>query len=175
MRPTRRLRSSLTMLQVFCLCSMLCVGVSLPGAFSDDTDKDLKGFSEDMLRLEKARRAVERGKIYLQDKSYEDARREFTTALQLNVDYIEARFWLGLVERGAGNYKLSVEHFKAIYKKKPDYKGLCLEFVRSYLALGDCSQAESWLKRHKERNTDAAKELRKLEREIRKCFAQREK
>lgn len=154
---------------------MLCGGVVLSGAFSDDTDKDLKGFNEDMLQLEKARRAVERGKIYFQDKSYEKARREFTTALQLDADYIEARFCLGLVERKTGNYKLSVEHFKAVYKKKPDYRGLCLEFARSYLALEECAEAESWLKRHKERNTDFAKELQKLEREIKKCFTQMEK
>jgi len=58
LRSARRLRASLTGLRVFCLCSVLCVGVSLPGAFSEDTDKNLKDFNEDMLRLEKARRAA---------------------------------------------------------------------------------------------------------------------
>jgi lipopolysaccharide biosynthesis regulator YciM len=170
-----RVQASLTVLRMFFLCSLLSVCVSLPRAFSEEIEQKLKGFNERIIRLEKARRAVERGKIYLQDKSYEDARQEFTTALKLDADYLEARFCLALVERGAGNHKLSVENLKAVYQKNPDYKGLCLEFVRSYLALGDCSQAESWLQKYKERKPDAAKELRKLEREIKKCFAQREK
>ena len=170
-----RLQKRLTVLRVFCLCSLLSVCVSLPRAFSEEIEQKLRGFNERIIRLEKARRAVERGKIYLQDKSYEDARQEFITALKLDADYIEAHFCLALVERGAGNYKLSVEHLKAVYQKKPDYKGLCLEFVRGYLASGDCSQAESWLQKCKERKLEAAKEVRKLEREIKRCFAQREK
>ena len=175
MRSASRVKASQIVLRMFCLCSLVSVCISLPRAFSEEIEQKLKGFDERIIRLEKARRAVERGKIYLQDKSYGDARQEFTTALKLDADYIEARFCLALVERGAGNSKLSVEHLKAVYQNKPDYKGLCLEFVRSYLALGDCSQAESWLQKYKERKLEAPKELRKLEREIKRCFAQQEK
>jgi len=164
-----------SLLRLFFIYSLLSGYISLPQAFSREIEQKLRGFNERIIRFEKARRAVERGKIYLQDKSYDDARREFITALQLNADYHEARFCLGLVERESGNCKLSVEHLKAVYQKKPDYKGLCLEFVRSYLALGDCSRAESWLEKYKERKPDAAKELGKLEREIKKCFARQEK
>lgn len=175
MRSARKPQVHLTLLRAFCLSSMLCFFLGLPRAFPEEVDKEFKGFNERVIRHEKARRAVERGKIYLQDKLYDDARQEFTAALQLDADFIEARFCLGLAERGAGNYKLSIEHFKSLYKKKPGYKGLCLEFARSYLKLGDCTQAQSWLERHKERETEEVKDLRKLEREIKKCFARQEK
>ena len=46
MRSASRVQASLTVLRMFCLCSLLSFCVSLPRAFSEETEQKLKGFKE---------------------------------------------------------------------------------------------------------------------------------
>jgi len=124
------------------------------------------------VRNEQAARALRRGKSYLKDKAWKQARRELNQALELNIDLTEARFCLGLVERGEGNHKLAIQQFEAVYSKDTDYKEICLELARSHLEAGNCEEAENWLKRHLERN-DSSKQTLDLDRKIKRCTAKR--
>jgi len=98
------------------LCLMVMLILFVPGgSFGDDVERDLKGFSKQIQRSERARRALERGKVYLEDSSYALARRELTRALLLDPGISEARFCLGMVESRSGNHKLAVDHFTRVY------------------------------------------------------------
>ncbi|OGF98396.1 MAG: hypothetical protein A3F83_02235 [Candidatus Glassbacteria bacterium RIFCSPLOWO2_12_FULL_58_11] len=145
-----------------------------PATFArpDKTEQGMKGFDAQIVRGEQAGRALRRGKSYLKDKAWVLARSEFNQALELNTDLIEARFCLGLVERGEGSHKLALQQFEAVYTKDPDFKDICLELARSQLEAGNCEAAEIWLKRHLEKNR-GSKETLKLERKIKRCTSKR--
>lgn len=148
--------------------------LNTPACGAEDENKNVKGFDQDIVRREKALTALRRGKAYLEDKSYRQARREFTEALKLNVDLNEARFGLGLVENGSGNHKLALQHFLAVYERDPKIENICLEIARTELALGECSEARSWLERQIERE-GKSKETAKLDKEIAGCLRRQEK
>lgn len=159
---------------VFCLLIFLSAFSYCISVRADETEKKLKGFSEKFIRQEKAIQALERAKVFLEEKSLDLARKELVSALKLDSELIEARYVLGLLEMEAGNYKLALDHLTEVYKKKPDQKGLHLQIVRSYLALGDCLQAKTWLERHLKTNPKS-EQTDKLELEIKKCQAKEEK
>ncbi|MBW7997875.1 MAG: tetratricopeptide repeat protein [Candidatus Glassbacteria bacterium] len=145
-------------------------------AAPDDTERDLKGFDEQMVRQQKALRALQKGKSYLKDRSFELARKSFVEALTLNMDLHEARFCLGLAEYRDGKFKLAAAQFESLYEKVPDFENLRLELARAYLALGECSTARKWLQRHLELDRDGdSKEADKLKREIDKCSNRQER
>jgi Tfp pilus assembly protein PilF len=145
-----------------------------PAAASQDPDRDLKGFDEQIKRREMASRALSKGRTYLEDKSYKLARESLIEALRLYEDLHEARFYLGLTEYRDGKFKLAVAQFKSLYKRKPSYPTLSLELARGYLALRQCSVASRWLKIHLGRE-EKSKESDKLKREIAKCAKNQEK
>ena len=157
---------------------LLCVllGLSLPPVtIGAEENKELeKGYKQEIVRHEKAVEALRQGKTYLKDKSFDQARREFTQALKLDIGLVEARFCLGLVESASGNHKLALEHFKAVYDKDPATPDIRLEFTLTYLALGDCSAARLWLNRLIE-HQGKSKETTKLERDISRCQRRQEK
>lgn len=163
-------------LKFLCLYLVLSgIVLSLPlHAAPDDTRRDLKGFDEQMVRREQARRELVKGKAFLKDRSYEMARQSLANALRLNQDLQEARFCLGLTEYGDRKFKLAVAHFEKLYEQNPDYENLRLELARGYLALGQCGTARKWLKRYLEHG-DKNGETKKLESEIEECEKRREK
>lgn len=140
----------------------------------DDTERDLRGFDSTMVRREKARRELLKGKSYLDDGSLDLARTAFNEALKLDENLHEARFCLGLAEYKDGKFKLAIAQFQSLYERHPDYKNLRLELARSYLAAGDCSEAKKWLERHLKKSK-ADKDTDKLKRDIDKCTKRREK
>ena len=161
-----------TISQLISCLALLALLPPLLFARPDNTEREMKGFNAQIVRNEQAGRALRRAKSYLKDKAWKLARRELNQALELNIDLAEARFCLGLVERGEGNHKLAIQQFEAVYSKDPDYKEICLELARSYLEAGNCEEAETWLKRHLERN-HSSKQTLGLERKIKRCAAKR--
>ena len=151
---------------------LLCMTFS--GFASEDMERDLKQFSEQTVRQEKARRAMEKGKAYLEDKSFDLARESFTLALRFNESLDEARFCLGLTEYGDKKFKLAVAQLENLYGRNPKYPGLALELARGYLALGECKAAGKWLERHLAK-AKKNKETDKLKREIKNCQKDQEK
>jgi Tfp pilus assembly protein PilF len=144
-----------------------------PATASEDSDRDFKGFDEQIKRHDLARRALAKGHTYLKDKSYELARESLTEALRLHEDLHEARFCLGLTEYRDGKFKLAVAQFESLYKRQSSYPMLYLELARGYLALQQCSVAHRWLNNHLERE-EKSKESAKLKREIAKCAKDQE-
>jgi tetratricopeptide (TPR) repeat protein len=145
-----------------------------PLVYADELEKGLKGFNEKIIRHEKALQALEKGKAFLNDGEYDLARKAFVSALELDKELIEARYCLGLVEIKAGNPRLALEHFIEVYKKKSDWKELCLKIADTHLRLGECDHAKTWLARHLKRNSPT-EETRRLDQEIKKCLAKGEK
>jgi tetratricopeptide (TPR) repeat protein len=167
--PERRLARAAVSIMIF-----LGFFVFRPLVLADEPEKGLKGFNEKIVRHEKALQALEKGKAFLDDGECDLARKAFVNALELDKELIEARYCLGLVEIKAGNPRLALEHFIGIYKKKPDWKNLCLKIADTHLRLGECDQAKSWLARHLKRNS-STEETRRLDQEIKKCLAKGEK
>ena len=86
-----------------------------------DAERDLKGFNQQVLRREIAERALRKGKSYLEDGSYELARKSLSEALTFDENLHEARFCLGLTEYRDGKFKLSVAQLNELYQRYPDY------------------------------------------------------
>ncbi len=145
-----------------------------PAAASQEAKHDFKGFDEQLMRRDMARRALAKGRTYFEDKSYDLARESLTEALRLHEDLHEARFCLGLTEYRDGKFKLAVAQFESLYKRQPSYPMLCLELARGYLALQECTVAHRWLKKHLIRE-EKSKKSDKLKREIAKCAKDQEK
>ena len=161
---------------VFVMATLLAIVLPMPpvAGAPDDTEKDLRGFDSTMVRREKARRDMLKGKSFLADGSLSMARKAFNDALTLDEDLHEARFCLGLTEYRDNKFKLAIAQFKSLYERSPDYRNLRLELARSYLATGDCSEAKRWLDLHLKKHK-ADKETDKLKRDIGKCTKRREK
>lgn len=143
-------------------------------AASEDTQRDFRGFNEQIKRREMARRALVKGRTYLEDNSFGLARESMIEALRLHENLHEARFYLGVTEYRDGNFKLAVAQLENLYKRQPSYPMLSLELARGYLALRECSVARRWLQRHLERGKKS-KESDKLKKKIKNCAKDREK
>ncbi len=153
---------------------LLALAVPQFAAASENAQSDMKGYNEQTRHRNMARRALAKGRMYLEDKSYGLARESLIEALRLHQDLHEARFCLGLTEYRDGKYKLAVAQFESLYKRQASYPMLCQELARGYLALRECSVADRWLKIHLERE-EKNKETEKLKRAIKKCTKDQEK
>ena len=156
------------------LIAALALSVQIAAGAQDDAERDMRGFDSTLVRQEKARRALTRGKSLLDDGSLDMARQSLTEALTLDENLHEARFCLGLTEYRDGKYKLAVAQFESLYQRNPDFRKVRLELARSYLAAGDCEQARNWLKNYLKKNK-AEKDTDKLKREIDKCIRKQER
>jgi tetratricopeptide (TPR) repeat protein len=140
----------------------------------DNTEKDLKVYRQEVANHELALRALDRGKEFLADKSYDQARKEFDRALTLDVNLHEARFSLGLVNKETGGYKVALAHFYKVYSKNPGYESVCQQMAECFMALGDCGQAGIWLDRQLKRDP-RTKQAAELKRRLKDCYAGQEK
>ncbi len=147
---------------------LLLLAAPLSVAASKNPERDFTGFNEQVKRRDMARRALAKGRTYLEDKSYDMARESLIEALRLYEDLHEARFYLSVTEYRDGKFKLAVAQLESLYKRQPSYPMLCLELARGYLALRECSVARRWLRSHLEREKKS-KESNKLKSEINNC------
>ncbi|MEA2063183.1 MAG: tetratricopeptide repeat protein, partial [Gemmatimonadota bacterium] len=138
-------------------------------------EKDLrKSYSEKFMRQEKARLEFEKGKTFFEDKAYNLARKQMETAIQLDREHLDARYYLGLVESRCGEYKLALEHFTRIYKTGFRHRDLLLDMASCHLALGSCDKAERWLKRYLKHKPKSKKALQ-IGLKIKDCMKKMEK
>ena len=134
----------------------------------------MRGFDSTVVRQEKARRALLKGKSFLDDGLLDKARTSLSEALTLDENLHEARFCLGLAEYKDGKFKLAIAQFESLYERFSNYRNIRLELARSYLAAGDCPLASKWLERHFKKSK-ADKDSDSLKRKINNCLKRREK